>query len=188
MKEHPVAYRQDRQFRVANTSDAEGIAALHADSWRRHYRGAYADSFLDGDVLTDRLTVWSDRLRRPDHLSRTVVVEDRSGLIAFAHVVFDGDPTWGALLDNLHVTHRHKRRGVGSQLLGSVAQAVIERGTGLYLWVQEQNVEAQVFYQTRGATFVEQALISPPGGIASRLNGSPAKLRYAWTDLSATFK
>jgi hypothetical protein len=27
---------------------------LHADSWRRHYRGAYADAFLDGDVLADR--------------------------------------------------------------------------------------------------------------------------------------
>lgn len=181
-----MAYRNDRQFRVANASDAEAIAALHTDSWRRHYRGAYSDSFLDGDVLADRLTVWSNRLRRADDLSRTVVVEDRSGLIAFAHVVFDDDPTWGALLDNLHVTSRHKRRGVGSQLLGSVAQAVIEKGTDLYLWVQEQNVEAQAFYQARGATFVERALISPPGGIASRLNGSPAKLRYVWTDLSAT--
>ncbi|MGH7746267.1 MAG: GNAT family N-acetyltransferase, partial [Candidatus Dormibacteria bacterium] len=152
-----MAYRKDRQFRVADTSDAEAIAALHADSWRRHYRGAYADSFLDGDVLADRLIVWSDRLSRPDALRRTVVVEDRSGLIAFAHVVFDDDPAWGALLDNLHVTYRHQRRGVGSQLLGSVARAVIEQGTGLYLWVQEQNVEAQAFYQARGATFVERA-------------------------------
>jgi hypothetical protein len=29
---------------------------------------------------------------------------------------------------------------------------------------------------------VERADASPPGGVASRLTGSPAKLRYAWAD------
>jgi len=36
-----VAYLEDLQLRLASPSDAEAIAALHADSWRRHYRGAY---------------------------------------------------------------------------------------------------------------------------------------------------
>ena len=31
------------QFRHARDSDAHAIAALHADSWRRHYRGAYSE-------------------------------------------------------------------------------------------------------------------------------------------------
>src|SRR6188768_3459087 len=44
-------------LRPATAGDAGQIAALHADSWRRHYRGAYSDAFLDGDVLTDRLRV-----------------------------------------------------------------------------------------------------------------------------------
>ena len=38
------------QFRFGDRRDANAIAALHADSWRRHYRGAYSDAFLDGDV------------------------------------------------------------------------------------------------------------------------------------------
>lgn len=37
-------------FRPARATDSEAIAVLHADSWRRHYRGAYSDAFLDGDV------------------------------------------------------------------------------------------------------------------------------------------
>ena len=41
--------------------DAAEIAALHAESWRRHYRGAYSDSFLDGDVGEDRLAEWTGR-------------------------------------------------------------------------------------------------------------------------------
>jgi hypothetical protein len=29
---------------------------------------------------------------------------------------------------------------------------------------------------------VERAMTTPPGGVASRLIGSPAKLRYVWSD------
>jgi len=40
------------RFRLADVADAEQVGLLHADSWRRHYRGAYADSFLDGEWAT----------------------------------------------------------------------------------------------------------------------------------------
>ncbi|HEV2638724.1 MAG TPA: hypothetical protein VGX23_26485 [Actinocrinis sp.] len=49
-------------FRAAGPHDVDAIAALHADSWRRHYRGAFADSYLDGDVLGSRREVWAERL------------------------------------------------------------------------------------------------------------------------------
>jgi ribosomal protein S18 acetylase RimI-like enzyme len=176
-------------YRVAGFSDSADIAALHADSWRRHYRGAYSDAFLDGDVNTDRLAVWTDRLRTPDAGSRTIVAESDDGLVGFAHTVFDDDPSWGALLDNLHVTSGLQRRGVGSRLLALSAQAVSERAdrTGLYLWVLEQNVDAQAFYRARGGTFVGRRDVTPPGGVAGRLNGSPAALRYAWPDPAVLF-
>jgi GNAT superfamily N-acetyltransferase len=34
-------------FRAAGRDDARAVAELHADSWRRHYRGAYSDALLD---------------------------------------------------------------------------------------------------------------------------------------------
>jgi ribosomal protein S18 acetylase RimI-like enzyme len=175
-----VAALQDLRFRHARPADAAAIAALHADSWRRHYRGAYADAFLDGDLVADRLAVWRARLAAPAGPTQTLLAEARAGLVGFAHTVFDDDPTWGALLDNLHIAAGHQRRGIGSQLLGASARAVLARGTGLYLWVQEQNVAAQAFYRARGGAPVERAPIAPPGGIASRLTGAPAKLRYVW--------
>jgi GNAT superfamily N-acetyltransferase len=184
MKEDPLTYVEDLRFRCAGRSDAGAIAALHADSWRRHYRGAYSDSFLDGDVVADRLAVWTDQLREPHPDRYTLLAEDGEGLIAFAHTAFDDDPTWGALLDNLHVAHGQKRRGVGKQILALTAHAVIERGNRLYLWVLEQNVDAQAFYEACGARRVERAPASPPGGVASRLTGSPVKLRFAWADLA----
>jgi hypothetical protein len=103
---------QSVRFRVAGAADATAIAALHADSWRRHYRGVYSDSFLDGDVEQDRRTVWSKRLAvTTSETVHTVVAEDDDGLVGFTHVVFDADPEWGALLDNLRVEWRIAWRG-----------------------------------------------------------------------------
>jgi ribosomal protein S18 acetylase RimI-like enzyme len=175
---------EDLEFRLAGHADAHGIAALHADSWRRHYRGAYSDSFLGGDVAADRLAVWTARLVEPDPRACTIVAQLDGALVGFAHTVFDDDPTWGSLLDNLHVAHGHQRLGVGSHLLALTAGAIFERGetSGLYLWVLEQNVASQAFYEACGGQRVERAVASPPGGVPSRLNGSPTKLRYAWRD------
>lgn len=133
--------------------------------------------------MADRLAAWRARLCRRDHASCTILAED-GGLVGFAHTVFDDDPTWGALLDNMHVAESHKRRGIGSRLLALTAEAVIERGrgSGLYLWVLEQNADAQAFYEAHGGRCVGREPVSPPGGITGRIAGAPAKLRFAWRD------
>lgn len=68
--------------------------------------------------------------------------------------------------------------------MAKTAQALLERSvpTGLYLWVLEQNLQAQAFYRARGGQCVGRRPVSPPGGVPSRLTGSPAGLRYAWPD------
>jgi GNAT superfamily N-acetyltransferase len=173
------------RVRLAGADDAEQIAALHADSWRRYYRGAYADSFLDGDVAADRRSVWSARLAAPTN-SETVLAEHDGRLAGFIHVVFDYDPGWGSLVDNLHVVHHQRRTGIGRNLLGCAARAVGERATGnaMYLWVLEQNTAAQQFYRACGATSVETATVPPPGGDPARLNGTPRGIRMAWPDVA----
>ena len=172
------------RFRSATAGDAEPIARLHADSWRRHYRGAYSDGFLDGDVVQDRLAMWSARLGHAHTPACTFVAEAAHGLVGFAHTVLDEDPRWGALLDNLHVSHSHARRRIGTRLLRLTAAAVAERrpGSALHLWVLEQNLAAQAFYRARGGSCVERGIVQPPGGDAGRLNGAPVKLRFAWPD------
>jgi ribosomal protein S18 acetylase RimI-like enzyme len=189
MKEDSMAHVAVPTFRRARPADAAAIAHLHADSWRRHYRGAYSDEFLDGDVVADRLSVWTERIREPDP-DRCTILAEHGGLVGFAHTILDEDPRWGALLDNLHVAGSHQRRGIGSRLLALTARAVVERSerSALYLWVLEQNLEARAFYQARGGKCVERNPVSPPGGIAGRISGAPAKLRYAWPQpLSSLF-
>jgi ribosomal protein S18 acetylase RimI-like enzyme len=172
--------------RLADADDASAIAALHADSWRRHYRGAYADSYLDGDVVADRLEVWSERLGQADDRAFTWVAEGTGRLVGFIHTVLDAEARWGALIDNLHVTTDRKGEGIGTRLLSAAAEVVLERrpSSGLFLWVLEQNRAAQAFYRARHAACVERAPVQAPGGDATRLYGAPAKLRYVWSDLS----
>jgi GNAT superfamily N-acetyltransferase len=168
-------------YRHATARDVEAIAGLHADSWRRNYRGAFADAFLDGDVSADRLSVWSRRLTRPAPWSECTIVAECDGrVIGFAHTVLEEDPTWGALLDNLHVEHDQKGRGIGTRLMSQTAHTVIERtpGSGLYLWVLEGNRAAQAFYEARGGKCVGREVSEPPGG------GIVIGLRYVWPDPS----
>jgi Acetyltransferase (GNAT) family len=179
------------KFRMAEQGDAQAVAALHADSWQRHYRGAYTDAFLDDEVPGFLLELWTSRLARPDPRARTVLAEldqagDGSRVVGMAHTVLGNDPAWGALLDNLHVGYGLKRQGVGTSLMSLTAKAVLadEPESGLYLWVLEQNVNAQAFYTARGGTCVERRDAPAPGGETARLNGEPRCFRYAWPDPS----
>jgi GNAT superfamily N-acetyltransferase len=126
--------------------------------------------------------VWNERLAQPRPGARTILAEDDGGLVGFAHVIADHDPTWGALLDNIHVAYANKRAGVGAQLFAHVfAVAASGHGEGgLYLWVLEQNTAAQAFYEALGGSPGDRAVVDPPGGVPSRLAGSPYKLRYTW--------
>lgn len=170
-------------IRRGGPADVEVIASLHADSWRRHYRGAYSDAYLDGDIATDRFGVWAQRLGTDDGSTITLVAEEDGRFAGFVHVAFDEDPEWGSLVDNLHVVWARKRNGLGSRLLSGAAGAAVEHGDGgLYLWVLEQNTAAQAFYEARGGRRADRRLVPPPGGHTDRLSGSPMGLRYVWTD------
>jgi GNAT superfamily N-acetyltransferase len=175
------------RFRAACADDAQAIAGLHADSWQRHYRGAFSDSFLDRDAAGYLLALWTERLAVPNPRARTILAERDGAVVGLAHTLLGEDATWGAFLDNLHVAHGLKRQGIGSRLLALTAQVVLDwsSSSGLYLWVLEQNQDARAFYATLGAACVERVEVSPPGGYAAGLNGKPMGLRYVWRDPTA---
>jgi ribosomal protein S18 acetylase RimI-like enzyme len=166
------------QYRPANVSDASPIGRLHADSWRRHYRGAYSDAYLDGDICEDRTGVWTERLSEVDADHFTVVAESGGVIVGFAYTRLDEHPAWGALLDNLHVAYELKRHGIGRALMAETALGLGARRptSGLYLSVLKQNTAAQAFYRAQGGACVEETIGGPfPGG------GKAPVLRFAWT-------
>lgn len=77
------------------TDDAHAIARLHADSWQRHYRGAYSDEFLDSDVAGYLRPVWVERLSVPHPDTRTILAEHHGEVVGLAHTVLGDGATWG---------------------------------------------------------------------------------------------
>lgn len=164
------------RFREATRADATAVAKVHAESWRAHYRGAYRDEYLDGDVFGDRLRIWEERLSTPAPNQLVVLADEEDSLIGFACVYGGHDETWGSFLDNLHVRPEHQGRGVGAGLMAEVTAWCRTNypDCGLYLWVLEQNHRAQRFYRRLGARDQGGEISEPPGG--GQIHGR----RYAW--------
>ncbi len=184
-----MPFREDPLIRRAFAGDTLDIARLHADSWRRHYRGAFSAFYLDGDLDADRLTVWTERLLS-QATAITFVAEGSEAVVGFVHVQLDADPAWGALVDNLHVSYEWQGSGIGTRLLGAAALGVrdVRPAAGIYLWVLEQNIQAQGFYLSRGGRLQGREPVSPPGGDFRNLVGQPYAIRVAWPDLSALIR
>ena len=168
----------DALHRVATRDDAPALADLHADSWRRTYRGVFRDDFLDGAVREDRRQVWTARLASADDRQLVLVSPAQGALRGFLCAYAEADAGWGLFVDNLHVAAPWQGTGLGTALLRAAAEWACGRRLlrPPYLWVLEANVAAQRFYAARGATRHEAVVLANPGG------GSATYLRHAWTD------
>src|SRR5262245_65762773 len=101
----PMPASADPWFRAAGPGDAHATAGLHADSWQRHYRGAYSDAFLDHDATGYLRPLWTERLAIPNPQARTILAELDGAVVGLAHTILGQDVKWGAFIDNLHVAH-----------------------------------------------------------------------------------
>lgn len=142
--------------RPADANDAPTIAALHAASWRRAYRGILTDAFLDADLEAERLALWSAKLASPGSgCGWLALVNDEPA--GFVFVRPDDDAEWGTLIDNLHVAAMHQGHGIGRRLLHTVGEWADAHATAasVHLWVFADNRAARGFYARAGGREVE---------------------------------
>jgi len=177
----PEASRLTARLRRARPEDAASVAALHADSWRRTYRGILRDEFLDGEVERERTLAWTAHVAALGQDDLLMVAEAEGVLVGFVCARGRADDRWGTLVDNLHVAMASQGTGLGSTLLGEVARWSMARypGAAVHLRVARDNRHAREFYERRGAR-AEQSLVLPnPGG------GSATYLLYVWSTAEA---
>jgi ribosomal protein S18 acetylase RimI-like enzyme len=176
----------DVTIRSAVEADAADIAAIHTASWRDAYAGILAAEFLNGDIETNRLELWSRRLiERPSSQLVDVACDPAGAMVAFACSFSDADPRWGSLVDNLHVLPRFRGQGAGEKLLQNMVArlAAKDSDSGLHLWVFEANVAALRFYHRLGGRVVETKTSEIPaaGGKAVLRVHWPALSQFVWT-------
>jgi GNAT superfamily N-acetyltransferase len=163
-------------YRTAHPADAAAIATLHAQSWQRHYRGIWADAFLDGPVVENRQTLWQQRLQNPAHNQHLILAENEGRLVGFVCVFAKEHETFGALIDNLHVISELKGKGIGRELLRRAAAWVYahDGNSPIYLWVLVKNEGAKQFYDRMNGENYEMAGVANPDGSYSDC------YRYVW--------
>lgn len=154
------------ELRLAEYKDFERIAHLHAESWKRHYRGILSNSYLDEEVLDDKLLIWQTRLTNPPFNQHIVLAEEGGLLIGFACIFGNHDFERGTFIDALHVDDAYRGRGIGKQLLLKVAEwhQHYFKDSGLYLEVVSQNTSAIQFYRHIGAQECQERTWQAPGG------------------------
>lgn len=165
------------KYREATSADWEAIAALHALSWQKAYRGALRDEFLDGPVVESRRERWQQRFSEPPPNQYVVLAENDDGSLAgFGAAYGEEHEDWGTLLDNLHVHPDLHEQGIGKQLVRRVARWCRDEhpALGMYLSVLEQNERAQRFYEGLGGQDVGGDTWIPPDG------GSAKVRHYVW--------
>jgi GNAT superfamily N-acetyltransferase len=158
----------------AEPADAGTIARLHVRSWRSAYVGMLPQAFLDGPVGDELPALWRRRFSPEDDKRKIVLKAMHQGaLVGFACVLPDADPSWGPLLDNLHVEPDAKRHGIG-RLLFDAVRAAAAPASALHLWVLEANEPARRFYERLGGEAVETTVVEVTPSVWV------TQVRYLW--------
>lgn len=152
----PTAEAPEVRIRPLHTADAGTVAALHAASWRRAYRGILTNAYLDSDLEAERHAVWTDTLSSGGGGHGWLAYVDDAAA-GFVFVRPHEDAQWGTLVDNLHVLAAHQGHGLGRRLLHTVGgwTAAHTPDIGVHLWVFADNVAARGFYRRVGGREVE---------------------------------
>ena len=167
-------------YQLAQTADATAIAALHADNWRRHYKGIMSENYIQNEIESERLKDWQERLKAPNPNQHTLLAKSEDILCGFVCTYFNSYENYeGALLENIHVKHGLGGQGIGRELFRQAAQWVYQQSQdrSMYLWVLTKNQGAIGFYDKLGGIGREIEDWKMPGG------GTTDLIRYVWEDL-----
>lgn len=137
----------------ATSVDADLVAAMHTESWRRTYAGLLPDAYLTQTAPAERRAAWHARLCDGAEAPLEVTLARVDGEPAgFACLMPDAEPVYGIYLDNLHVLPGFHGHGLGKRLLTYCTARVAAGWPGrpLFLYVLEGNTQAREFYRRLG--------------------------------------
>lgn len=169
------------RLRPATAGDVEGIARVHVESWRTTYRGIVPEAFLARLSYEARQRQWRRVFAgEPANGHVGFVVEAEAGeIVGFA----DGGPErtgehgHDAELYAIYLLAEHQGRGLGRQLVRSVAGRLAELGhRSMLVWVLRENPACR-FYAALGGRLVATRPIEIGGATLD-------EVAYGWPDIN----
>jgi GNAT superfamily N-acetyltransferase len=165
--------------RPATLLDAEAIAKVHVDSWRRTFRGIVPDEFLAQLSYAQRQQLWYQTLT--EHGSRTVVdiaVDESDQVVGFASGGAErrGDPIYTAELYAIYLLAAHQGYGIGRHLVISVVNRLMRDGlTAVLVWGLAENPSRRFYERLGGRPVYEKTVMT--GGVPL------LEIGYGWQDV-----
>lgn len=141
------------KIREATASDIDGIAYVHAESWKTTYRGLLSDEFLDQITVEGRRKLWIRNFTSPNPDEVMYVAEDEAGqIIGFANGGARKEPDeYDAELYALYLLKEHQGKGFGKQLIRSVALNLLEKNYNSFMtWVLAGNPAIHFYHRIGG--------------------------------------
>ncbi|KTD88472.1 GNAT family N-acetyltransferase [Paenibacillus etheri] len=141
------------KIREATASDIDGIAFVHASSWKTTYKGLISDEFLDNFTVEARRKRWIQNFENPNKDEVMYVAEDEAGMIiGFANGGARREPDlFDAELYALYLLKEHQGKGIGKQLIRSVAQNLLEKNYSSFMtWVLVGNPAIHFYHKVGG--------------------------------------
>lgn len=158
------------QIRSANLDDAQGIAKVHVDSWRKTYRGIIPDDFLNNLSYEQRTQLWKKNILREDDY--VFIAENSEGqIIGFADAWKREDNLTekSGNLTSIYFLEKYQGNGIGKMLLKELfnhfKQMDYEK---IFVEVLEEN-KTRFFYEYYGAKLVKTVQIKIGGKILNEL-------------------
>ena len=162
-------------IRRATIDDANAIGTVHMTTWRTAYVGLMPQHILDNLSIERSQERWRNRLIAGHDL--IFVAEADSTVVGFIHggVERTGKyPPYTSEITCLYLLQAYQRRGLGRQLVATIAHDFAPQHSGLLLWMLQGN-PAQRFYEAIGGTVVAQQTTEIYGELL-------AEIGYGWTD------
>lgn len=167
------------RIRKAEAGDARDIFRVRVSSWQTCYAGILPAKYLSSLGSEDRLKEWQIELAAPNPCMSIYVAENgRNEVIGYATggPERDGDPVFKSELYAIYLLEQHQHRGIGSQLLYSVANDLLEKGYGsIIVWALAVN-PARTFYEKLGGDLVDQKEVEIGGA-------NYTEVAYGWRDI-----
>lgn len=144
-------------MREARPEDAQAIARVHVDTWKRGYRGQIPDDYLDRLAFERFAAIWEQQLHdRSRDETNWVGIAGEDEIVGFAgggrtRDVDAGDRTGEVFA--IYVLPEHWGSGVGQALMDAASEWLRERFDSATLWVLDTNARARRFYEKCGWRF-----------------------------------
>jgi len=165
--------------REAKVDDAPAIARVNLDTWRTAYRHIVPADYFANLAYETRESNWREILLNAKNTADfACVAENEFGkVVGFAAGGSErtGNYAYRGELFAIYILEEYQRRGIGRQLVRSVAAKLADRGlNSLLVWVLADN-SAWKFYEALGGEKVD-------GRETIRAGIALKEIAYGWTD------